>query len=1024
MKRYTLFIIFTTVVFSLQAENNTSLYNAFLHPQDSARTKVWWFFGNTETTREGITADLEAFKQQGIGGVVYYDQVHGEPSDADELFSPQWWQHLLFAAKEAKRLGLTFDANITNGYAVGGKWITPDKSMQQLLATERVVKGGQTVSFRLPVHERGKRYHRDVAVLAVPYQSQTLGDTLVVRGLKEYQDDSEEQLIGIDLGREMTVRSISYQVNGRGKSAACAMQVPGAPSTTFVGNGYRHLPDIGELQVSDDGQHYRTISTLKPIYTSMGTCRRKTIAVPTTRGRFFRIRLHDWHSTDKHDSKLRFGDVRLSSRACVDQWEEKACLQTEFITDDNTPSYTLAEVVDASKVLDLTALMASDGTVTWTDAPNGQWLVVRLMSVPTGGVTKHGRPEGLGLECDKLSAEGAELHWTAYVQPLIDSIRTHHANIHGLLVDSHEAGSQNWTATFEQEFHQLRGYDLRRHLLVMAGFVVGSASSSARVLHDVRQTISDLVGMRYFATLQRLSHEQHIELTTQAIGGAICLPVDMIAVKQYGDKPQSEFWSHQTESTYDLKECSSAAHVYGRQIASAEAFTDGHYKYLPSYYKRLSDRATSLGINEFVACAAAHQPWNDRFPGNTYNGREYAFNRHNTFWPYMRGLWDYQARCAYLMRQGKPVSDFCLYLGDDYPVRLLTHRLPSLPSGFDYDAFTADALMHRMTVRDGRLMLPDGVSYSMMLLPSDGQLSDRTRQRIDELRRAGAVIYDPQSGQSLADAVRQAGLRPDVSLPHTASVYFAHRRTAQEDIYFLVNYQNKAVTHRFEFNVKAPAAEWWDPTTGERYALEAQPTSDGRTAVTMTLAPHQSLFVVFSQTATPQIRHRACETITTELPVQSVWQVSFQSALGGPSEPVAFESLTDWTKHADERIRHYSGTAVYQNTFTWKQKNKQSQYLLQLNLLNSVAEVIINGHSAGYVWCSPWEVDITKHLRKGKNHIEIRVANSWMNRLTADASLPENERITWCTHPIVKPNGKLTPSGLADRIVIYEHKQE
>lgn len=77
--------------------------------QDSARTKVWWFHGETETTREGITADLEAFRKAGVGGVVFYDQVHLKKPVALDAFSDEWWAMLYYAAREAERLGLTFE---------------------------------------------------------------------------------------------------------------------------------------------------------------------------------------------------------------------------------------------------------------------------------------------------------------------------------------------------------------------------------------------------------------------------------------------------------------------------------------------------------------------------------------------------------------------------------------------------------------------------------------------------------------------------------------------------------------------------------------------------------------------------------------------------------------------------------------------------------------------------------------------------------------------------------------------------
>lgn len=977
---------------------------------DSARTRVWWFFGNTETSRQGMTADLTAFKEQSIGGVVYYDQVHGEPQNADTLFSQAWWQNLIFAAKETQRLGLQFDAHITNGYAAGGRWITPDKAMQRLVSTEQVVMGGRTVKFKMPLHQRGRDYHHDVALLALPYTKELMGDTLVVADMKEFADDSQEQLINIDLGQPTTVRSITYEVNSRGKSATSAMQMPGPPADTFYGFGYRPLPDLGQLEASDNGVTYRPVANLKPIYTALGTWRSKTIALPTTRCRYFRIRLHDWHSTDSRDNRLRFGHVSLSARALVDQWEEKAGLQSEFIYDDHTPSYQADEILQADRIIDLTQMMDADGTVTWKDAPRGEWLVVRFTSVPTGGHTKHGRPEGLGLEPDKLSAEGAIQHWQTYVQPLIDTLRHHNAPLSGLLIDSHEAGSQNWTQRFPEEFQRLRGYDLRRLLPVMAGFVVGSPQQSHETLRDVRLTIADLVGQRYFATFHRLCRENGLTFTAQAIGGAVCMPADLIAAKQYCDRPQSEYWNHHPESTLDLKESSSAAHIYGKPIASAEAFTDTKFNQTPAYIKQLADRAYTLGINEHVACASGHQPWEDRFPGNTYFGRQYAFTRTNSFWPYTRGLWDYMARTSYLMRQGKPVSDLCVYLGDDAPIRILSHELPDIPLGFDYDAFTTDALLHRMSVKEGRITLPDGVSYGMMILPTNRQLTERAKQKISELRSQGACIFDPQGGQPLATALQKAGICPDLTVPQ--NVYFAHRRTATEDIYFIENHQDAGLEQTFTFNTTAPYAELLNPVNDEKFALQTTATGDGRTAINLTLAPRESFFVVFSHEPST-LPVLPTQTVSEPLTFKTPWTVGFDPKLGGAGE-VKFERLADWTQQDDLRIRYYSGTAVYRNTFKVKNIDKAATYRLQLTLLNSAAEIYVNGQRAGLVWCSPWDIDVTRLLKKGNNKIEVRVANSWANRMILDASLPEQERVTWASFPIVKATDPLIPAGLLD----------
>ena len=132
--------------------------------------------------------------------------------------------------------------------------------------------------------------------------------------------------------------------------------------------------------------------------------------------------------------------------------------------------------------------------------------------------------------------------------------------------------------------------------------------------------------------------------------------------------------------------------------------------------------------------------------------------------------------------------------------------------------------------------------------------------------------------------------------------------------------------------------------------------------------------------------------------------------------------MTDWTKHENPQIKYSSGTAIYQNEFKLTKKDGAASYRLRFSQLNGAAEVIINGKSAGVVWCSPWDIDITSYLEKGKNSIEIKVANSLWNRLVGDAQLPEAERITWQTHQLAKPKDGLVPSGIVGCVEIAEMK--
>ena len=265
----------------------------------------------------------------------------------------------------------------------------------------------------------------------------------------------------------------------------------------------------------------------------------------------------------------------------------------------------------------------------------------------------------------------------------------------------------------------------------------------------------------------------------------------------------------------------------------------------------------------------------------------------------------------------------------------------------------------------------------------------------------------------MSEAIREAGLVPDVDAPKAKSLYFCHRKTDNEDIYFLNNHSDKDVSDCFRFRTEASLAELWNPVTGERTPL-AMTAEKNRTTIDLTLHARESYFIILSNQKNSIGASATTAKTSAPVVIDQPWQVYFDTTMGGPSAPVFFPTLTDWTKHDDLRIKYFSGTAIYRNTFKLNKKDKRATYRLSLSLLNAAAEVIINGQSAGIVWCSPWDIDITKQLKKGKNQIELRVCNTLWNRLVGDANLPEAERITWQTHQLAKPNDRLVPSGVTD----------
>lgn len=1052
----------------------------FEHPQDSARTKVWWFHGETETTREGITADLEAFKRAGVGGVVYYDQTHGKMENAFDAFTPAWWEMLRFSAEEAKRLGLTFEVHLSNGFVAGGPWITYETGMKRLAATETLLTGGRRFEGKLEAPVNSYHYYKDVAVLAFPTPAGGGGSSATVpakltsnvkgidlHNLFDPQSDRLEKIpvhkegahvyVQLEFPQPFTARSITYEVRPKGKATTSATNVPAPPSDVFTGTGYRVLPDLGQLEVSDDGVHYKKVCDLKPIYRAHESWRQKTVSFAVAQGKYFRLNLHDWWEESDKRPDMQLGQVVLHGAAKLDQWEEKAGLYAEYLEADRTPGYSSAESVPVHSVVNLTDRMDDDGVLRW-DVPEGDWIVMRFAYVPTGAKIKHGRRNLMGLECDKLSAEAAELHFRNYAGRILDSLSLHrNASLAGIAMDSHEAGAQNWTDDFIREFTVRQGYDPTPFLPAMMGYVMNSPEDSDGFLFDVRRNIADLIADRYYGTFERLCSERGVTFTAQAIGNALCIAGDPIQAKGRVAKPQGEFWGIHPDGNYDIKESSSAAHLYGKKIASAEAYTDVKFSQSLSDFKSLADYAYAYGINEFVVCASAYQPWLDRTPGSTGGGRHYCLNRNNTYWEYSRPFWDYQARTAFVMRQGKSSAQLCLYLGENAPVKILTYRLPDIPGGFDFDAFTSDALFTRMEASGGKVVLPDGVRYQMMVLPRNGDITLQALEKIASMVRKGIVVYgnrpvcpnpyksagaqsryaelvdtlwgaEPASaygskpygagtvywGMPLSEALAQAGIAPDVAMQRgntkEVMIYFARRTLADADLYFLHNHKDTAEENVFTFAAAGNKAQLWDAVTGERFLLPVETAGNGTVTLPLYLHPRESCFVVITdqeETLPPTPWHKPADA--DEQPLDGPWSVTFDERLGGPGT-VTLDTLCDWTTHADPRIRYYSGTAVYKKRISHRPAGER--IYLDLGNPGFIARVFVNSADAGVVWCSPWTLEITRHLKEGDNELEIHVANSLMNRMIYDASLPEAERVTYAYPAIVSSNDALVPSGL------------
>jgi hypothetical protein len=421
-----------------------------------------------------------------------------------------------------------------------------------------------------------------------------------------------------------------------------------------------------------------------------------------------------------------------------------------------------------------------------------------------------------------------------------------------------------------------------------------------------------------------------------------------------------------------------------------------------------------------------------------------------------------------MLQQGQPVADACLYYGDDAPNLVATRRIgpdakrldgdtcahckrpnpaPATPlgEGYDYDVINSDAIRTRLEVKDGRLTLPDGVNYSVLVLPERADMPLSVLEKLEKLVQAGATLIGPKptsdvtladypqrdkkiqaiadriwgagevgkdldrrygQGRVIADRNRvreilqQQGLAPDfayTSPGKPADLDYIHRRTPEGDIYFVSNTQQEDAEADCVFRVTSRPAQLWFPDTGEIQAVDSEPVADG-VKLRLHLPIAGSVFVVFGSHATPTLPTATTRTQTdtlASLDISGSWEVQFPPNLGAPASRT-FDQLVSWTTIPDDGIKYFSGTATYLKEFDAPASLLAHAGRLELNLgqLRNVAEVTLNGDDLGIAWKPPFRYDVTGMVKPGKNKLVVKITNVWANRLAGDKKLPAEKRIT------------------------------
>ncbi len=755
---------------------------------------------------------------------------------------------------------------------------------------------------------------------------------------------------------------------------------------------------------------------------------------------------------------VKIADLQLFADTRVDRAEEKAGYETVLdyhaIADGSATGG-----VKASDVIDLTGRVRADGTLDWTPPKGRDWRVLSFGWSLTGKTNHPATPEATGLEVDKFDAAAVRRYLETYLSKYRDTVGAGNIGKRGLraiLTDSIEVGKANWTPAMEAEFAKRRGYALRPWLPALAGVVIGSPAQTERFLYDYRRTLADLMTDMHYKTVAEVARENGLTVYGEALEDKRPLLGDDLSMRRHADVPMAALWTFangapiRTTLLGDMKGAASVAHVYGKRYVAAESMTsvNSPWDFTPKDLKPFIDLEFVSGINRPVVHTSVHQPRDDMQPGLSLAIFGQYFNRHES-WASMARPWvDYMARTSYLLQQGKNVADVAWFIGEESPVTaLFAEKIPAgLPSAHAYDFVNADMLADALKADGSDVVSTGGARYKAIYLGGTShKMTLPTLMRLAELVRGGATLIGskPTGTPSLADdaaafeklstdlwsgdtgkgrviatadidaglatAAVASGVRFD-GVSNGARIPFVERAFEGGRLFFLSNpgVGVENVTARFRVTGKAP--ELWDAQTGTARPLSYR-IEGGETLVPLTLAPDDAAFIVFRKDAAalalsvPEPKYVAAAT------VGGTWTVSFQTGRGAPAR-AEMKQLSRLDQSATTGIRYFSGIATYANSFMTPKGWKAGQPLwLNLGEVHDLAEVRVNGKSAGTVWRAPWRVDVGAVAKAGKNALEIRVANKWVNRLIGDAQ-PGATPIAKIAAPGYKPDAPLRPSGL------------
>jgi hypothetical protein len=1087
---------------------------SFQNPPDSFAVHTWWHWMDNAITKEGITKDLASMKEQGISQATILNVSQMNEADlgvSPVIFNtPEWYDLFKWSLQEANRLGLKIGIQNCDGWATsGGPWITPENSMKRCTWSKSIVSGGKTVSLKLTEPGAKNNFYRDTRVLAfrsgeTDNSFMQASPKILVDGTSTFTNLADGNK-GLEPFKEFPFQysySSLYDGNpltgadvNEGSIIDIAFEKPFLSEKMaihfrrkFQRRPFSEVHFNVVLKASSDGNTYRDISRI----TDPGLNQTRVFEFPAVSARYYRLIIQDQNDSEKGRGLtlaelelLKSDELPRYNTSITNHLEKIVTTKAELITDFFSNNLSPSETVQLSDVVDITEFMDADGLLNWK-VPEGNWTILRVGYTTTGHTNHPATKAGRGLEVDKMDTAALNLHFKNFPLKLIEQAGQFTGNtFRFLLIDSWECKYQNWTDQFAEEFQKRRGYSIYSWLPVICGVVVESPESTERFLQDYRLTIADLIEENYYRHYSKLCREHGLQAHSEVIyggdkgeGATIFPPVDNLKSNSYLDLPMYEFWAsdinYKPVKQATVTMVADAAALYGKSIVGSEAYTGyANYEESPWDLKLYGDNAFCSGINQMLLHSYVHQP-DERKPGFTLGPFGQSFNRHIPWWEFSSQWFDYQARVQYVLQQGVRSADLLYFTGDNlYEPDIEEKGVYNIPYGYSVQRCNRDILLNHSRVKNGKIVLSNGISYKLLLMPGDEGMELTSLRRIAELVKQGAILVGAKPTRTLSyknhedeekelhalvdvlwgnpkgnlsegyeygkgkvfpisdiqSVCNVIGLKPEFfSLENDSqNLLYITKKVGDDDIFYVVNQEDKPVDRICSFRASGKYPEIWDPAYGTVTIPAEFSETDGVINIPMSFQPRESLFFVFRKNRSSGIKKRQ--------KVQEIFQlkkingtVSFNSV--GSNEPLAIDTLKSLSAYDEPAIKYFAGIADYKITFNLPANISTAVPLfISPGNFKSSCQLTLNGTLLGNTTFPNYRFDVTGLVTETGNVLEIRVGNNFRNRIVGDYIEHGELKNVWTTNPsqgksdarFPNKNTTLQESGLMGPVTFYSY---